>query len=398
MSPRKTGWAALPHSPEPAARNRAPSTFSAFVCVPGAVLRCAPAVPVRPAFTFGAFRSLFAAHPAFRGQGAEEERAEIVMSKNSTRSHAAKPKASLYEEITAHIVADLEAGVFPWARPWGTGGGNQAFALPRNAATGKVYSGINVLILWGRLFEGSFASGRWLTFRQAASLGGSVRKGEHGITVCYAVRFVPKREQGVAGRASQDQQETEGAAVPFLRRYTVFNVDQCDDLPDHCLVEAPALPEREIVPQAEALTVATRADIRIGSAKAFYSPSDDTIHVPPQPAFFEQINYHRTLFHELGHWTGHLSRLNRDQLGAFGSKLYANEELIAELTAAFVCATLSIKPTVRHADYLGSWLLREDSRAIFRAASKASKAADFLLAFADDGETSATEMQPEIGP
>ncbi|UWU80538.1 ArdC-like ssDNA-binding domain-containing protein [Bradyrhizobium huanghuaihaiense] len=257
---------------------------------------------MRSTFTFGAFRSLFAAHPAFRGQGAEEERAEIVMSKNSTRRHAAKPKASLYEEITAHIVADLEAGVFPWARPWSTGGGNQAFALPRNAATGKTYSGIDVLILWGRLFERSFASGRWLTFRQAASLGGSVRKGEHGVTVCYADRFVPKREQGGAGRASQDQQDAEGAAVPFLRRYTVFNVDQCDDLPDHYLVEAPALPEREIVPQAEALTVATRADIRIGGAKAFYSPSDDTVHVPPQPAFFEQINYYRTLFHELGHY------------------------------------------------------------------------------------------------
>ncbi|MHC2535231.1 ArdC family protein [Bradyrhizobium diazoefficiens] len=320
------------------------------------------------------------------------------MSNSSAHHRAAKPKATLYEEITAHIVADLEAGIFPWARPWGTGGGSQAFALPRNAATGKVYSGINVLILWGRLFERGFGSGQWLTFRQASSLGGSVRKGEHGVTVCYTDRFVPKREQGDAGRSAQDQQEAEGATVPFLRRYTVFNVEQCDGLPDHCLVEAPLLPEREIVPQAEALTVATRADIRIGGPKAFYSPSDDTVHVPPQPAFFEQINYYRTLFHELGHWTGHLSRLNRELSGAFGSKLYANEELIAELTAAFVCAALSIKPTVRHADYLGSWLkvLREDSRAIFRAASKASKAADFLLAFAETGETSAT--QPAIGP
>ncbi|MBB4263540.1 antirestriction protein ArdC [Bradyrhizobium sp. CIR18] len=359
----------------------------------------APAVPVRSASTFGAFRSLLAAHPAFRGQGAEVERAEIVMSKRSTHHHATKPKASLYEEITAHIVADLEAGIFPWARPWGTGGGNQACALPRNAATGKAYSGINVLILWGRLFECSFASGRWLTFRQASSLGGTVRKGEHGVTICYADRFVPKREEGDASRTSQDLQDADGAAVPFLRRYTVFNVDQCDNLPDHCLVEAPPVPEHEIVPQAEALTIATRADIRIGGAKAFYSPSEDTVHVPPQPAFFEQINYYRTLFHELGHWTGHLSRLNRELSGAFGSKLYANEELIAELTAAFVCAALSIEPTVRHADYLGSWLkvLREDSRAIFRAASKASKAADFLLAFADGHATPATAAQPEIG-
>jgi antirestriction protein ArdC len=122
---------------------------------------------------------------------------------------------------------------------------------------------------------------------------------------------------------------------------------------------------------------------------------DDTVHIPPQPAFFEQINYYRTLFHELGHWTGHASRLNRDFSGTFGSKLYANEELVAELTAAFVCAALSIRPTVRHADYLGSWLkvLREDSRAIFRAASKASKAADFLLAFGASASVAATEVE-----
>ncbi|MBR0713930.1 ArdC family protein [Bradyrhizobium liaoningense] len=321
------------------------------------------------------------------------------MSKRSTHHHATEPKPSLYEEITTHIVADLEAGIFPWARPWGTGGGNQVFALPRNAATGKAYSGINVLILWGRLFECSFASSRWLTFRQASNLGGTVRKGEHGVTVCYADRFVPKSEQGDASSAKQGQPEADGAAVPFLRRYTVFNVDQCDNLPDHCLVEAPALPEREIVPQAEALAAATRADIRIGGAKAFYSASEDTVRIPPQPAFFEQINYYRTLFHELGHWTGHPSRLNRDQLGTFGSKRYANEELLAELTGAFVCAALSIKPTVRHADYLGSWLnvLREDSRAIFRAASKASKAADFLLAFGADGASFATLTGAERG-
>lgn len=249
------------------------------------------------------------------------------MSKRSARDHATKPKASLYEEITGRIVADLEAGIFPWARPWGTGGATQAFALPRNAATGKSYSGVNILILWGRLFECSFTSQRWLTFRQASAIGGSVRKGEHGVTVCYADRYIPKREQ--AGTSPAGEPEREEASVPFLRRYTVFNVDQCDNLPEHCLAPRPALLECEIVPHAEALAAATLADIRIGGAQAFYLPSDDTVHIPPQPAFFEQINYYRTLFHELGHWTGHPRRLNRDQSGAFGSKLYANEELVA---------------------------------------------------------------------
>lgn len=360
----------------------------------------APALQVQPASAFGAFRSLFAAHPAFRGQDAEEERdAEIVMSNHSLRERAerpkespkaaskAAPKASLYEEITARIIADLETGTFPWAQPWGAGPGNAALGLPRNAATGKAYSGINVLILWGRLFDQGFTSQSWLTFRQALSLGGSVRKGEHGVSVCYADKFIPKRDRGggAGGEASsgQDDGNREGEAVPFLRRYTVFNVAQCDNLPEHCLGSASPLPEREIVPQAEALARATLADIRTGGAHAFYRPSEDAVHIPPQPAFFDQINYYRTLYHELGHWTGHSSRLDRDLTGSFGSKAYANEELVAEITAAFVCAALSIQPTVRHADYLGNWLsvLRSDNRAIFRAASKASKAADFLLAF-----------------
>jgi antirestriction protein ArdC len=310
------------------------------------------------------------------------------MSRKLHRRHGEKTKAGLYEEITARIIADLEAGIFPWAQPWGSGPENAALGLPRNAATGKSYSGINVLILWGQLFDQGFPPQSWLTFRQAISLGGTVRKGEHGITVCYADKFIPKRQQNAdaEGGASPSPDRQDGEAVPFLRRYTVFNVAQCDNLPDHCFASAPALPERQIVPQAEALVAATLADIRTGGAHAFYQPSEDVVQIPPQPAFFDQINYDRTLFHELGHWSGHPNRLKRDLTGHFGSKAYANEELVAEITAAFVCAALSIKPTVRHADYLGNWLnvLREDNRAIFRAASKASKAADFLLAFRKD--------------
>ena len=301
----------------------------------------------------------------------------------SSRKSGQRPRSSLYDNITARIIADLEAGTFPWAQPWGAGPHAAALGLPRNAATGKHYSGINVLILWGQLFDGGFASQNWLTFRQALSLGGAVRKGQHGVTVCYADRFIPKRDAAGTGIVASGQGEGDAEAVPFLRRYTVFNVEQCDNLPEHCLATAPALPAREIVPQAEALAKATGADIRTGGAHAFYRPSEDAVHIPPQPAFFDQINYYRTLFHELGHWTGHKTRLDRDQAGSFGSKRYATEELVAEITAAFVCAALAIQPTVRPADYLANWLevLRSDSRAIFRAASKASKAADFLLAF-----------------
>ncbi|MGB3320296.1 MAG: zincin-like metallopeptidase domain-containing protein, partial [Sphingopyxis granuli] len=169
----------------------------------------------------------------------------------------------------------------------------------------------------------------------------------------------------------------------FLKQFTVFSVDQCDGLPDKYHVETPPIPEGLILPQASALIAATGADVRIGGASAYYSPRHDFVAVPRPDDFYEPVDWHRTAFHELGHWTGHKSRLDRDQTGSFGSKPYGHEELIAEMAGAFVCAALGIMPSVRHADYIGSWLeiIREDHRAILRAASAASKAADYLLAF-----------------
>jgi antirestriction protein ArdC len=297
------------------------------------------------------------------------------MSRNG-KERSGGERGSLYQEVTDKIIAELGQGRVPWVQPWGRA--KAGLGLPRNAATGRRYSGVNILILWGAVIEKGFPSQHWLTFRQALDLGGNVRKGERGTTVCFADRFIPKAE---FERAQKDGDEPE--AVPFLKRFTVFNVAQCDGMPENVGAQAPVLPEREIIPHAEALIAATGADFRIGGERAFYVPSADYIQVPPQPAFFEQINYYRTCFHELGHWTGHPSRLNRDQSGAHGTKSYAREELAAEMASAFLCASLGIVPTVRHADYLASWLdvLREDNRAIFRAASQASKATDFLLAF-----------------
>ena len=299
-----------------------------------------------------------------------------------------QPQASLYSEITDRIIADLERGCVPWVKPWGRA--QAAVGLPKNAATGRGYSGINILILWGAVIERSYPSHNWLTFRQALSLGGSVHKGEHGTTIVHADRFIPESEKERAKVADVEPQ-----AIPYLKRFTVFNVAQCDGLPEHIGREAEPLPDREIIPHAEALIRASGADIRIGGDRAFYMPASDYIQVPPQPAFFEQVNYYRSCLHELGHWTGHQTRLARDLSSSFGSKPYAREELTAEMAAAFVCSALGIAPTVRHADYIGSWLavLREDNRAIFRAASLASKAADFLLAFTAGAESDA---QPGI--
>lgn len=285
-------------------------------------------------------------------------------------------RESIYQEVTNRIIAELEEGRVPWVQPWE--GAKVSLGLPRNALTGRYYSGINILVLWCEVIEKGFASQHWLTFRQALEMGGNVRKGERGTTVCYADRFIPKVEIERAAEEGNDPR-----AIAFLKRFTVLNAAQCDGLPDRFSVETEPMPEREIVPHAENLIAATGADFRVGGNRAYYVPSCDYIQVPPQPTFFDQINYYRTCFHELAHWTGAPHRLTRDLSTAFGSNSYAREELIAEMASAFVCATLGIVPTVRHADYLGSWLeaLREDSHAIFRAASQASKAAEFILAF-----------------
>lgn len=288
---------------------------------------------------------------------------------------ARQTRAGLYDEVTRRIVAQLEAGRVPWVQPWGRPG-EAAAGIPRNAVTARRYSGINVLILWGAVIEHGYASQAWLTFRQAIEAGGAVRKGERGTTVVFAHRFVPETGTSRAGEAGD-----EAKAVPFLKRFTVFNVAQCEGLRPGLGRDAEPLPEREIVPVAESVIAASGIDFRVGGNRAFYVPALDYVQVPPQPAFFAQVDYYRTCLHELVHATGHRARLDRKLAAKFGTDGYAREELIAEIGSAFLCATLGIVPTVRHADYIGGWLdvLRADNRAIFRAASAATKAADWLL-------------------
>lgn len=291
-------------------------------------------------------------------------------------------RRSLYAEVTARVIAELEGGRLPWVQPWENAA--CGCTMPHNAGTGRAYSGINILILWAAVIDGGYGSQRWLTYRQAEAAGGLVRRGETGTTVCYADRFTPKGEQTRARDEAREARQ-----VAFLKRFTVFNVDQCEGLPEDYTALPAAPREEDMVPQAEALIRATGADFRVGGNEAFYAPQLDYVSVPPRQAFPNPINFYRTALHELGHWTGHASRLNRDQSGRHGSADYAREELVAELASAFTCASLSIRPTVRHGDYIGAWLsaLREDERAIFRAASHASKAADYLLGHLDTEES-----------
>jgi antirestriction protein ArdC len=311
----------------------------------------------------------------------------------AAHASAAKDRSSLYDDITNKIIAELEAGRLPWVQPWGLVGVSAPLGIPKNAATGRNYSGINVLILWGAVVQHGYAVQSWLTFRQAVGLGGNVRKGERGTTVVYADRFVPndeRRRAYIEGEAPR--------SIPFLKRFTVFNVEQCEGVPADIAASAPPVATHLILPQVEELIRATGADVRIGGDKAYYDVAGDFIRVPPPQAFFEPINWHRTALHEVGHLVGR--RLGRDLSGTFGSKKYAYEEIVCELSTSFVCAALGIVPTVRHADYIASWaeILQEDSRAIVRAASAASKAADYLLSFLPEAAASNAQQQVHHQP
>jgi len=298
------------------------------------------------------------------------------MSQPSQQPSTGAVRANLYSEVTDSIIRELEQGAVPWVKPWSTN--SAPLGMPRSAASRKFYSGINVLILWDAVLKRGYASQEWLTFRQALTLGGHVRRGEKGTTICHADSFVPKAERE---RAAQTGEAAN--VVPFLKRFVVFNVEQCEGLPAHIVAKPKPVPPSESNAEAEALIGATGARLVQGGGEAFYHQGEDFIRLPYRETFLTPAYYYCTALHELGHWTAHPSRLNRDLQHRFGSSAYAREELIAELTSAFLCAHLSIAPQIRHAGYVANWLqiLKEDSRAIFHAASQAGKATDFLLAF-----------------
>src|SRR5580700_5615417 len=163
------------------------------------------------------------------------------MSRHDRSARSRPDRTSLYDEITTKIIGELETGRVPWVQPWGTAAAKAPLAMPKNAATSRNYSGINVLILWGAVIEHGFPVQGWVTFRQALSLGGNARKGEHGTTVVYADRFIPDDEKKRAQETGEEAQ-----AIPFLKRFTVFNLAQCENLPEDLTVAAP-LPGPELI-------------------------------------------------------------------------------------------------------------------------------------------------------
>lgn len=280
-----------------------------------------------------------------------------------------KPQ-KIYETVTNKIIAELEAGTVPWVKPWVSQG---IPVYPHNAATGRPYSGINVLLLWSMAADKGYDRPGWLTFRQAVALGGRVRKGEKGTHVVFVKRSdVPDEE-------ADDEEATK--TVSMIKSYVVFNVCQIDELPEPYQTIPDELPEHERIELVEHFISALNIPIAHGGDRAAYSPKTDAIVMPPLSSFEAPEHYYATLFHELGHATGHTMRLDRDLKGRFGTEAYAAEELVAELTSAYLCASFEIEGQLRHASYIDSWLslLKKDNRAVFTAASKASAALDYLL-------------------
>lgn len=285
-------------------------------------------------------------------------------------------KTDLYQRVTDSIVKSLETGVRPWMKPWN--GEHAAGRITRPLrSNGIPYQGINVLMLWGAAMEKGYAAPIWLTFKQAQTLGGMVRKCEQGSLVVYASTFSRTEADATTG----EEQERN---IPFLKGYTVFNAEQIDGLPAHFLAPAaPRLDPVQRIGRAETFFAATGASVRHGGNQAFYRISEDHVQMPFFETFRDAESYYATLAHELTHWTRHPSRLDRDfGRKRFGDEGYAMEELVAELGAAFTCADLDLTPEPRpdHAAYIGNWLtvLKNDKRAIFTAASHAQRAADFL--------------------
>lgn len=284
----------------------------------------------------------------------------------------------LYQEITDKVVAAIEAGALgSYEMPWHAMG---RFGNPVNMTTGAAYRGVNVLMLSMSASAAAYPVNAWGSYQQWLGKGGQVRKGERGTMIVYAGNVVKEGDADANGEATVHR-------FGFLRHSTVFNVSQVEgvELP---VVERPAAVDR--IAAADQIVSDTGAVIRSGGDRAFYSPGADFIAMPDADAFKATStrtateSYYGVLFHELTHWTGADKRLARVFGKRFGDEAYAAGELVAEMSAAFLCARVGISAEFRedHARYVASWLkaLKNDKRAIFTAAARASDASDYILA------------------
>ena len=273
------------------------------------------------------------------------------------------------EKVTAQILASLEKGEIPWTRPWSLSGALN----PVNVSTGKGYRGVNTVILYLAQQTIGCKTSRWLTFNQAKAKGGTVRKGEKGTQIVFW-KFLEGKEVNAKGEKNR---------IPLCRFYTVFNISQCEGLPEAWTALPETLPVIDRNEAIDAFISGTGASISHGGDRACYSPSEDKVSLP-EPGQFENMGaYYATAFHELVHWTGHETRCKRQLGQRFGKELYAVEELVAELGSAFLCAEFGVegKLQLQHTAYIQNWIsvLKNDKNAIFAASRMAQEATDRLM-------------------
>ena len=296
----------------------------------------------------------------------------------------------IYSKLTDQIIAKLEAGVQPWFQPW-QADSTQPISRPLRV-NGKPYHGINVIKLWMAAEQEGYSNPYWMTYRQALTLGGHVRKGEHGTEVVFANRVL-------LNEGTSDEQ-----IVPILRTYTVFNCQQIEQLPEKYYPK-PVEPTKRS-PRARSLAADMffghlDMDLRHGGDKAYWSPTYDYVQMPNFGDFVTAADYYCTLGHEATHWTKPEARCDRDvgKVQRWGDEAYAIEELVAELGSAYIAADLGItaKPRADHASYIANWLtvLKDDKRAIFTAASYAEKALHFMQE-RQPGYVAEAEAEPEV--
>ena len=273
-------------------------------------------------------------------------------------------KFDIYQHVTDRLIDLMETEGTNWSKPW-RASGVRAF----NVVSGRIYSGVNPLMLAHRQCPA------WASFKQWQEKGYSVQKGEKSTIVVFWKRVV-----------TEDKETGEKKTIPLLRYYRVFNGEQVRDANGNPFkYELPEIVTNDIERVANADRVINETGAKINHLqgdRAFYSVNDDAITMPLIGQFENVAGYYGTLLHELGHWTGHKSRLDRQFGKRFGSQAYAFEELVAEFTSAFLGARLEIdsEPRADHAQYLNNWLsvLRDDKKAIFTAISAAKKASEFI--------------------
>lgn len=298
----------------------------------------------------------------------------------------AKERLDIKQHVTDTIVAQIEAGTPPWRKPWTGDATGAGFPLRHN---GEQYRGINILMLWATAMVKGYNSARWMTFKQARELGGSVRKGEKATKSVFYGTFEKEVEDGNG--------ETETRTSRFAKSNNVFNADQIDGLPADYYVRPE--PPRDLGTEADSdldtFFAATGAEIITSEdPKAYYHPARDHIHMPPIATFYEASGYYGTLAHELIHWTGSEKRLERIKKFQ-DKKAYAFEELVAEIGACFLCLQLGVEPQFdQSAAYVEGWLeaLKSDKELIFKAAAEAQKAVDHINGLVPSDETQTPEQ------